>query len=138
MEIFRGMGKNFKVCRYTIYLFKSYKQIKCTRSIYYTLLLLFTIIGSIYKALSRNLLNRKFCDSEYSGRLAGIIYIYIYIYIYTHIYIAISALYSKAVKEKNHGYQPFNRISTFRQLPIFIGNLTFPFANFWKVHFLFK
>ena len=28
IEIFRGMGKNFKVCRYAFYLFESYKQYK--------------------------------------------------------------------------------------------------------------
>ena len=39
IEIFRGMGKNFKVRGYTFYLFKCYKQIKCARSIYYTLLI---------------------------------------------------------------------------------------------------
>ena len=47
IEIFRGMGKNFKVCRYAFYLFESYKQIKCARSIYYTLLPTSTYIGLI-------------------------------------------------------------------------------------------
>ena len=28
IEIFRGMGKNFRVCKYAFYLFESYKQIK--------------------------------------------------------------------------------------------------------------
>ena len=29
IEIFGGMGKNFKVCGYTFYLFESYKQANC-------------------------------------------------------------------------------------------------------------
>ena len=33
-----GMGKNFKVCGYVFYLFKSCKQTGCARRIYYTLL----------------------------------------------------------------------------------------------------
>ena len=38
LEIFGGMGKSFKVCRYAFYLFESYKQIKCARSVSYALL----------------------------------------------------------------------------------------------------
>ena len=39
IEIFGGISKKFRVCKYAFYLFESYRQIKCTRSIYYTVLL---------------------------------------------------------------------------------------------------
>ena len=59
IEIFRGMGKNFRVCRYTFYLFESYKQIKCARSIYYTLLKILKNI-KITKAARTDQVSRKF------------------------------------------------------------------------------
>ena len=59
IEIFRDMGKNFKVCGYTFYLFESYKQIKCARSLYYTLLKILKNI-KITKAARTDQVSRKF------------------------------------------------------------------------------
>ena len=49
IEIFGGMGKNFKVCRYTFYLFESYKQYKvCQITLLYTSNILSKVIILAY------------------------------------------------------------------------------------------
>ena len=36
IEIFGGMGKNFRVCRYAFYLFESFEQKVCQNTLLYT------------------------------------------------------------------------------------------------------
>ena len=55
MEIFRDMGKIFRVCRYPFFKLKIYKQTNCPRWPYYTLLLIYLL-----KVSSKNDLCKRF------------------------------------------------------------------------------
>ena len=48
IEIFMGVRKSFKICRYSFFKLKSYKLKNCPRSIYYTRLSLLYLKREVY------------------------------------------------------------------------------------------